>query len=40
MEIKEIAAQVGFTHPHYFSHRFTTLIGTPASEYRNRFSRR
>jgi len=40
MEIKEIAAQVGFTHPHYFSHRFTTLIGTSASEYRNRFSRR
>jgi AraC-like DNA-binding protein len=37
-EIKEIAAQVGFTDPHYFSHRFTTLIGTPASEYRNRFS--
>ena len=40
MEIKEIAAQVGFTNPHYFSHRFTTLIGTPATEYRNRFSRR
>ena len=37
LEIKEIAAQVGFTDPHYFSHRFTTLIGTSASEYRNRF---
>ena len=36
-EIKEIADQVGFSDPHYFSHRFTTLIGTPATEYRNRF---
>ena len=37
LEVKEIAARVGFTDPHYFSHRFTTLIGTPATKYRNGF---
>lgn len=36
--VKEIAAAVGFMDSHYFSHRFTTLIGMPATEYRTRFS--
>jgi len=38
MDIKEIAEQVGFEDARYFSHRFTTLIGMPATEYRKRFT--
>jgi len=36
LEIKEIAPKVGFKDPLYFSHRFTKLIGMPATEYRKR----
>jgi len=36
LEIKEIAPRVGFKNPLYFSHRFSKLIGTSATEYRNR----
>ncbi|MBT3193171.1 MAG: helix-turn-helix transcriptional regulator [Verrucomicrobia bacterium] len=39
-EIKEIAEQTGFQDARYFSHRFSTLIGMPATEYRHRFIRR
>ncbi len=38
LEIKEIATRVAFEDSHYFSRRFTNLIGMPATKYRTRNS--
>jgi AraC-like DNA-binding protein len=37
-DIKTIATVLGFKDAHYFSHRFTKLIGMTATEYRQQFN--